>query len=140
MNIRIREILMVAVAAVAVACGGNSGGKADGPEDVLTEFYAAVTEGDWCRAEELCDTLTMKEYISGQMETRETLMKEDSCAFAIAAAMLSESSIDIKAVEKADGGRKVLFSIRTYGYEKEHNAFVVKKEGKWKVAAITDVN
>ena len=67
-------------------------------------------------------------------------MKKDSNAFAIAAELLMETEVTIKAIEKVDGGRDVLYAITSGEYEKERKASVKKEEGKWKVAAITDVN
>ena len=46
-----RKILMIcAVAMMAVACGGNGGGKADGPEAVVMAFSKAVAAGQWDEA------------------------------------------------------------------------------------------
>ena len=56
-------LMMVAVAVMAAACGGKGGGKADGPEAVVTAFSKAVAAGQWEEAYGLCDTLSMKEYI-----------------------------------------------------------------------------
>jgi tRNA G37 N-methylase TrmD len=107
------------------------------PEAVLTGFYEAVTAGDWEKAGSLCDTLLMREYLNRQVEARGKLMKEDSSAYAIAAGMLLEAEVNIKAVEKIEGGREILYSITAGGHEKERKASVMKKEGKWKVAEIT---
>lgn len=139
---KIREILMVAaVAMVAVACGGNGGGKADGPEAVVTTFSKAVAAGEWDEAYGLCDTLTMKEYISANQQAWEYLEKADSNAMKIAAQLMAGVSVEVIGVEKTDGGRQVHYAVEIEGMRKERKAVVKKnEEGAWKVTAITDAN
>ena len=135
-----RTIIFITAVIMAVSGCGNKTHKADGPEATVVAFYEAVTDGDWEKAESLCDTLLMREYLNRQVEARGKLMKEDSSAYAIAAGLLLEAEVNIKAVKKIDGGREVLYTITSGEYEKERKASVMKVEGKWKVAAITDVN
>ena len=135
-----RTIIFITAVILAVSGCGNKTHKADGPEATVVAFYEAVTDGDWEKAESLCDTLLMREYLNAQAEAREALMKKDSNAFVIAAELLMETEVTIKAIEKVDGGRDVLYTITSGEYEKERRASVKKEEGKWKVAAITDVN
>ena len=135
-----RTIIFITAVIMAVSGCGNKTHKAEGPEATVAAFYKAVTDGDWEKAESLCDTLLMREYLNRQVEAREKLMKEDSSAYAIAAGLLLEAEVNIKAVEKIDDGREVLYTITAGEYEKERKASVKKMEGKWKVAAITDVN
>ena len=135
-----RTIIFITAVILAVSGCGNKTHKADGPEATVVAFYEAVTDGDWEKAESLCDTLLMREYLNRQVEARGKLMKEDSSAYAIAAGLLLEAEVNIKAVEKIEGGREILYSITAGGHEKERKASVMKKEGKWKVAEITDVN
>ena len=134
-------LMMVAVAVMAVACGGNGGGKADGPEAVFTAFSKAVAAGQWEEAYGLCDTLSMKEYISANRQAWEYLEKADSNAMKIAAEMMAEAVVEVIDVEKVDGGRQVHYAIELEGMRKERKAVVAKnEEGAWKVTAITDVN
>jgi hypothetical protein len=141
MRRRIREFFMVAVAAVAVACAGNGGGKADGPEAVVTAFSKAVAAGQWEEAYGLCDTLSMKEYISANQLAWEYLEKADSNAMKIAAQLMAEAAVEVLNVEKVDGGRQVHYAIELEGMRKERKAVVMKnEEGAWKVTAITDAN
>ena len=141
MRRRIREFFMVAVAAVAVACGGTGGGKADGPEAVVTAFSKAVAAGQWEEAYGLCDTLSMKEYISANQLAWEYLEKADSNAMKIAAQLMAEAAVEVLNVEKVDGGRQVHYAIELEGMRKERKAVVMKnEEGAWKVTAITDAN
>ena len=134
-------LMMVAVAMMAVACGGKGGGKADGPETVVTAFSKAVAAGQWEEAYGLCDTLSMKEYISANRQAWEYLEKADSNAMKIAAELMGQAVVEVIDVEKVDGGRQVHYAIELEGMRKERKAVVAKnEEGAWKVTAITDVN
>ena len=137
-----RKILMVcAVAMMTVACGGNGGGKADGPEAVVIAFSKAVAAGQWEEAYGLCDTLTMKEYISSNQQAWEYLEKADSNAMNIAAQLMAGATVEVIDSEKADGGRQIHYAIEIEGMRKERKAVVAKdEEGAWKVTAITDAN
>lgn len=140
---RERYVLGVIVAAtmMAVSCGGKGGGKADGPEAVVTAFSKAVAAGQWEEAYGLCDTLSMKEYISANQQAWEYLEKADSNAMKIAAQLMSDVTVEVIDVEKTDGGRQVHYAIGIEGMRKERKAVVMKnEEGAWKVTAITDAN
>ena len=133
--------MMAAVAMMAAACGGEGGGKADGPEAVVAAFSKAVAAGQWEEAYGLCDTLSMKEYISANQQAWEYLEKEDSNAMKIAAQLMGQAVVEVIDVEKVDGGRQVHYAIELEGMRKERKAVVAKnEEGAWKVTAITDVN
>ena len=134
-------LMMAAVAMMAVACGGKGGGKADGPEAVVTAFSKAVAAGQWEEAYGLCDTLSMKEYISANRQAWEYLEKADSNAMKIAAELMGQAVVKVIDVEKVDGGRQVHYAIELEGMRKERKAIVMKnEEGAWKVTAITDFN
>lgn len=134
-------LMMAAVAMMAVACGGKGGGKADGPEAVVTAFSKAVASGQWEVAYGLCDTLSMKEYISANRQAWEYMEKADSNAMKIAAQLMGQAVVEVIDVEKVDGGRQVHYAIELEGMRKERKAVVAKnEEGAWKVTAITDVN
>ena len=133
--------LIVAAAMMAVGCGGNGSGKADGPEAVVTAFSKAVATGQWNEAYGLCDTLTMKEYISANQQAWEYLEKADSNVMKIAAQLMAEVNVEVIDVEKADNGREVHYAIEIEGMRKERKAAVAKdEEGAWKVTAITDAD
>ena len=126
---------------IAVGCGGNGSGKADGPEAVVTAFSKAVATGQWNEAYGLCDTLTMKEYISANQQAWEYLEKADSNVMKIASQLMAEVNVEVIDVEKADGGREVHYAIEIEGMRKERKAVVAKdEEGAWKVTAITDAD
>lgn len=131
---------MMATAVMAVSCGGDVSQKADGPEAVVAEFNMAMASGNWEDASELCDTVSMKGYISAYQEAWNYLQQQDSSIMMIAAQMLSASSVEVTKVEKIEGAREVYYSIETEGLRKERKAVVSKnEEGAWKVTAITDV-
>lgn len=134
-------LMMAAVAMMAAACGGKGGGKADGPEAVVAAFSKAVAAGQWEEAYGLCDTLSMKEYISANQQAWEYLEKEDSNAMKIAAQLMGQAVVEVIDVEKVDGGRQVHYAIELEGMRKERKAVVAKnEEGAWKVTAITDAD
>ena len=133
--------LIVAVVIMAVGCGGNGGEKADGPEAVVMAFSKAVASGQWDHAYGLCDTLTMKEYISANQQAWEYLEKVDSNVTKIAAELMTGVIVEIIDVEKAEGGKQVHYAIEIEGMRKERKVVVTKnEEGAWKVTAITDAN
>ena len=133
--------MVCAVAMMAVACGGNGGGKADGPEAVVAAFSRAMAAGDWAEASELCDTVSMKGYISAYQEAWDYLQKQDSSVMMIASQMLSAASVEVQKIEKAEGARAVYYTIEAEGMRKERKAIVMKnEEGAWRVTAITDAD
>lgn len=132
--------MMATAMMMVVGCGGGGSQKADGPEAVVAEFNMAMASGNWEEASELCDTVSMKGYISAYQEAWNYLHQQDSSIMMIAAQMLSASSVEVTKVEKIEGAREVYYSIETEGLRKERKAVVSKnEEGAWKVTAITDV-
>ena len=132
-------IVMMVAAMMAVGCGGSQ--KADGPEAVVTAFNRAMASGDWDEAYALCDTSSMKGYISAYQEAWDYLQKQDSSVMMIASQMLSAASVEVVKVEKAEEGRSVHYIIEAEGMRKERKAIVSKdEEGAWKVTAITDAD
>ena len=140
-NMRGKWILAMMGAAMMMAagCGGSESAKADGPEAVVAEFNMAMASGNWEDASELCDTVSMKGYISAYQEAWNYLHQQDSSVMMIASQMLSAASIEVIKVEKVEGGRDIFYTIETEGLHKERKATVSKnEEGAWKIKAITD--
>lgn len=134
-----RYLAAVAAATMLISCGGNgSEEKEMGPEDVVEAFNRAITAGDFASAKELCDTMTMKEYIDSHMEAWDMLQKEDSSALYIASALLSGAVMQVEKTEKTDEGRAIYYTLEADGRSKTRKAEVKKVEGAWRVAAITD--
>ena len=133
-------IVMMVTAVMAAGCGGGVSQKEDGPEAVVTAFNRALASGEWDEASQLCDTSSMKGYISAYQEAWDHLYRQDSSVMMIASQMLSAASIKVMKVEKADGAKAVYYTIETEGLHKERKAMMRKnEEGAWKVTAITDV-
>ena len=134
-------IVMMVTAVMAAGCGGGASHKEDGPEAVVTAFNRALTSGEWDEASQLCDTSSMKGYISAYQEAWNYLHQQDSSIMMIASQMLSAASIEVIKVEKVEGGRDIFYTIETEGVHKERKATVSKnEEGAWKVTAMTDAN
>lgn len=132
-------IAMMVTAVMAAGCGGGVSQKEDGPEAVVTAFNRALASGEWDEASQLCDTSSMKGYISAYQEAWNYLHQQDSSIMMIASQMLSAASIEVIKVEKVEGGRDILYTIETEGLHKERKATVSKnEEGAWKIKAITD--
>lgn len=132
-------VMIVAAAMLAVGCGGGGSQKAEGPEAVVAAFSRAMAAGDWAEASELCDTVSMKGYISAYQEAWDYLQKQDSSVMMIASQMLSAASVEVQKIEKEEGARAVYYTIEAEGMRKERKAMVSKdEEGAWKVTAITD--
>ena len=134
-------IVMMVAAVMAAGCAGGGNQAVDGPEAVVTAFNRAMAAGDWNEASGLCDTSSMKGYISAYQEAWEYLQKQDSSVMMIASQMLSAASVEVVKVEKAEEGRSVHYIIEAEGMRKERKAMVSKdEEGAWKVTAITDAD
>lgn len=134
-------IIMMMATAMMMAVGCIRGGseKADGPEAVVTAFCKAMAAGDWDEASQMCDTSSMKGYISAYQEAWDYLHQQDSRVMTIASQMLSAASIEVIKVEKAERGRDIIYALETEGMRKVRKATVSKnEEGAWKVTAITD--
>lgn len=132
-------MLMGALGAMLYFRGKGDSGP-ESPETVVTEFNKAMASGDIAAATALCDTVSMKDYMDRWKQTWERLEKEDSSAMAIASGILSEASVEVSRVEKAENGKAVYYKVMMGDMEKERMAMVRKnEEGAWKVTAITDV-
>lgn len=137
MNRFIRIIILMT--AVTAAAGGCRQAENAGPEAVVEAFNRAVTCGDWCCAEDLCDTASMREYLESYKEAWETIQRTDSSAAAIAATILSGAVLEFDKVERDGDSRNVYYTLEADGHTKERKAVVKKtEEGEWKVTAITD--
>lgn len=141
MNHRLTWIITTAAAfLVLLSCGGKSAEKKSmTPEETVSAFYAAVSQGDFTSAKELCDTVSMAEYISINETNWERMKQADSSLAAIAAAILAGVEIEFGSIEKSENKRIVHYTIDAMGgRKKEKVATVRKEEGEWKVEKITD--
>ncbi|MBQ3607400.1 MAG: DUF4878 domain-containing protein [Bacteroidales bacterium] len=136
--------IAVGALAVAVLLAAGCGGKKEktdamGPEETVEAFVRAVTGGEFCEAMSLCDTLTMKKYIRDYAQAWDMLVRKDSGAVAIAAAVLAEADFRTEDVVKDGDRRKVTYTLDAgEGKNKKKTATVRKEEGVWIVEEITD--
>ena len=119
---------------------GCNGGKEKtiGPEKTVEAFCKAVTAGEWTKAEALCDTVSMKEYLDSYKDAWETLLKEEGRVMEIAQALLAETVTTVKEVRRIDDRRIVSYTLTADGNSKTREATLKKEEGAWKVERIAD--
>ena len=111
-----------------------------GPAEVVEAFNRAITTGDFAQAGQLCDTVTMKDYLDSYQEAWGVIMAEDSTALTIASSILEKAVIDVEEVKKEGEKRTVIYSLAADGHSKTRKAIVKKEEGSWRVERITDAN
>lgn len=136
-------IALGAAAAFAflVGNGCNSSQSVEmGPAEVVEAFNRAVTAGDFGKASELCDTVSMKDYLESYREAWDVLIAEDSTVLSIASSILQKAVIEVEEVQKEGDKRIVIYSLEADGHSKTRKAVVKKEEGAWRVEKITDAN
>lgn len=125
--------------ALLTGCGtGQESKKVLSPEETVETFTRHIAAGEFDKARSLCDTVMMKDYIDGWMQTWERLQQKDSSALAIASSFLAGADINIERSEKSDAGKDIYYSIETEGQSRKRMAKVRKEEGEWRVETITD--
>ena len=132
-------LLIIVAAGIAWGCAGERSVEM-GPAETVEAFCKAVAAGEWNEAKELCDTVSMKEYLDVQQEAWSRLGKEDSGAFAVAKDILAETSITIDASDKAEDKRIITYTLAADGLSKKCKATLKKEEGAWRVEKIQDAN
>ena len=125
--------------ALLTGCGTDRQKKVLSPEETVEAFTRHIVAGEFDKARSLCDTVMMKDYIDGWMQTWEKLQQKDSSALVIASSFLAGADITIERSEKSDAGKDVYYCIETEGQSKKRMAKVRKEEGEWRVETITDV-
>ena len=134
-------IALGAVAAFAFLVGNGCSGRQSvemGPTEVVEAFNRAVTAGDFGRASELCDTVSMKGYLDSYKEAWDVLNAEDSTIMSIASSILEKAVIKVEDVKKDGDKRVVLYSLEADGHSKTRKAIVKKEERAWRVEMISD--
>lgn len=122
---------------------GCKGGRQDASrtaEETVAAFYAAVSQGDFTVARQLCDTVSMADYLNVNEARWEKLRQLDSNAAEIAAILLSSAEIEFGKVEKDADRRIVHYRIDAVrGLKKDKTAILARQEeGEWIVESITD--
>ena len=133
------KAVIVLILLVAGGCK-NSTSIEMGPADVVDAFNRAITGGDFNQARQLCDTVSMKDYLESYQEAWEVIQAEDSSALSIASSILEKAVIDVEDIQKEGEKRIVLYTLEADGHSKTRKATVKKEEGAWRVERITDAN
>lgn len=136
-------IALGAAAAFAFLVGNGCNGSQSvemGPAEVVEAFNRAVTAGDFGKASELCDTVSMKDYLESYKEAWDVIIAEDSTVLSIASSILQKAVIEVEEVQKDGDKRIVIYSLEADGHSKTRKAVVKKEEGAWRVEKITDAN
>ena len=133
------KAVIVLILLVAGGCK-NSTSIEMGPADVVDAFNRAITGGDFNQARQLCDTVSMKDYLESYQEAWEVIQAEDSSALSIASSILEKAVIDVEDIQKEGEKRIVLYTLEADGHSKTRKATVKKEEGAWGVERITDAN
>ena len=111
-----------------------------GPVETVEAFYKAVSTGEWEKAEALCDTMTMSEYLEAHRQMWSRLHEEDDKATTIAQSMFAGISIATDNVNREDDKRIVRYIVSIEDLSKTKKATLRKVEGAWRVEKIQDAN
>ena len=135
----VAAVMIIGAMAAAILLKDNDSKKAEtGPEAVVEAFSRALAAGDFGKAAELCDTISMADYMDRYRKTWESLHKKDSSVLGIASSILKDAQISIEGTEKKDGDRIVRYTIETAGNTKTRTATLKKVEKGWIVEDVTD--
>ena len=130
--------MILAVVALTTAGCFQTNDREQRPEDKVQAFYLALCSGDFEQAESLCDTLTIGEYIG---KFRSAWEAADESIAAIAADILSETSVKITDTRKDGQKRTISYTLTsTDGQNKGKTAVLKSEEGEWKIEQIIDRN
>ena len=143
MRIRAGVIAGMLAAIGVVGLMGCKGGEKSvemGPVETVEAFCKAVSSGQWDVAEELCDSLSMKEYLDNQKQTWARLEKEDERVMKVARSILESTVLTVEDMSKDDDKRVVIYKIEADGLSKTKKATLKKEEGEWRVVSITEAN
>lgn len=133
-------VVLAIAGACVFFCGGEDAKETKrlGPEGVVEEFTSAMKVGDFGKAEMLCDTAAMKDYLDTYQQTWNELQKKDSVAFNTALKLLAETEIHFAGMEEKDGVCTVDYTLKMDDNKKKRQAMLKKERGEWKVVEITD--
>ncbi len=116
--------------------------RADGPEQVLERFYAALVSGDMDEVKSCCDTSSaVMGYVEEYVEKAAGLLEKEKGALSIVSDMLK---VEVTGRKKSGETMSVGYRISLEGGEegalpgpKERTAEMIQEEGQWKIAGIT---
>ena len=131
-----RRLLIAMAASVFIMGCQQNGENKLGPDDTLESFYRNLCSGAFEQAENLCDILSMEEYVNG---FRLAWEKNDSTIRTVASAILADVSIEIADTEQSGQNRTIFYKMTAAdGQSKEKIATLKNEEGAWKITAIID--
>lgn len=142
-----RKHILIAGAIAAVllllllvrGCGGKEDSVELGPAETAEAFCRALAAGEFARARELCDTVSMKAYIDTYRSAFESFSEENEKAAAIASGILGDMDFSVENMTKEGGRRIVFYTIGlSDGIKRNKVATLMKVEGAWKVETVTD--
>lgn len=135
----VAAVMIIGAIAAVILLKDNDSKKAEtGPEAVVEAFSRALAAGDFGKAAELCDTISMAAYMNRYQDAWNSLHRKDSSVLGIASSILSDAQIRIEGTDKKDGLRIVRYTIQTAGHTKTKTATLKKGEKGWIVEEITD--
>ena len=126
--------------ACLAGCWGGERSVEMGPAETVEAFCKAANACQWEEAENLCDSLSMKEYIESQKQAWARFEKEDEGAAKVARSVMESSTVTIKGMSKDEDKRIVTYTIETDGLSKTKKATLRKEEGAWRVETITEAD
>ena len=132
-KIAYQALLLLGATLSVISCGRDTG-----PSMTVVEFNKAVTRGDFTLATQLCDTLSMKDFLESYQQAWNTMVAEDSSVVEIARSLVEGTLIHIESEEKCPEGRQVTYTLEADGRRKSRTAVLKKEEGEWKIIRITD--
>ena len=136
------RFLKISAVAVGLTClfGCSEKSAELGPVETVEAFCKAITVGEWDKAETLCDTGSMGDYLDSHKEAWEELQKEDSNIVSIAQSIVAGTVLTVVDTYKEDDKRVVEYTLTADGNSKVRKATLRKEEGAWKVEKITNAN
>lgn len=138
MKSKIYIVALIGICTLMHGCRDAEKKKAMEPEEVAEQFCRAVAGGEFGQAQELCDTVAMKDYLNEQEATWKMLEQVDSSAFSIASEMLRNIDFTVEDIVKEGEERHLFISIGFNGSNKGKLIILKKEEGEWKVSQIAD--
>ena len=103
----------------------------------MEAFHKALYSGEFEQAKNLCDTLTMGEYI----DAFRTVWEQNGTSVAeIVSDIMSETQLKVTDTKKSEEGRTIFYELTFDGKSKTKTASMKREEGEWKIAKITDID
>ncbi len=133
-----RIIIMTVAAVVAAGCSQRSAAGLS-PAETVEQFCAALSSGDFAKAESLCGNDASDSCIGAYRTAWEKAENADGSAMKIAAGIMAGVEVIVTDVRKEGEVRTVSYTLTAPGGQtKEKTATLEKEEGEWKIKTVTD--